>query len=211
MAAPPEITCTNLSGIFVLNKSLSDDIDSMLALQGLSWFTRKAIQLATVVLTIKEYKEAGELHIDITSVASGLSTTQENRTLDWTEREHKDKIFGTCRGKSRIWKTGDFKMEGPGAEVDATFLRAEQLKDGKDSKFLDDEHVQSWVKNMDAAGWQAEQSWGFEEVNDERRYTRRVVVWKGGDVRRARLVYDYKGQAGAEKKDDDDGLAYGDE
>ena len=32
------------------NKSLSDDIDALLALQGLSWFTRKAIGFATVVV-----------------------------------------------------------------------------------------------------------------------------------------------------------------
>ena len=32
------------------NKSLSDDIDPMLALQGLSWLTRTAIRLATVVV-----------------------------------------------------------------------------------------------------------------------------------------------------------------
>ncbi|KAH0841336.1 hypothetical protein FOPE_06517 [Fonsecaea pedrosoi] len=228
MAAPPEITCTNLSGKFVMvvkfllsrawvnltrykNKTLSDDIDSMLALQGLSWLTRTAISLATVVLTIKEYKQEDIYHIDITSVASGLSTTQENRTLDWQERDHHDRIFGNCRGKSRFWKTGEYKMEGPGTQEDAVFLQAQKLKDGQtDSKFLDDEHVQSWVKNMDEDGWQAEQNWGFEEINGERRYTRRVLVWKGSEFRRARLVYDYKGQA-EKKEDDDDDLAYGEE
>ena len=161
-------------------------------------------------LTIREYKDGGQYHIDIVSVASGLSTTVENRTLDWSERDHQDKIFGKCRGKSRLWKTGEFKMEGPGSEEDAIFLRAEKLKGGTDSKFLDNEHVQSWVKNMDAASWQAEQNWGFEDVNGDRRYTRRVVVWKNGEVRRARFVYDYKGH-GEKKDDDDEDLAYGEE
>jgi hypothetical protein len=32
------------------NKSLSDNFDPLLALQGLSWLTRKAIGLATVVV-----------------------------------------------------------------------------------------------------------------------------------------------------------------
>lgn len=66
MAAPSEISCTNLSGMFVMvrrsarhnparadqnqNKSLSDDVDAMLTLQGLSWWTRKAIRFATVVV-----------------------------------------------------------------------------------------------------------------------------------------------------------------
>lgn len=103
-------------------------------------------------------------------------------------------------------------MEGPGSEEDAAFLRAEKLKDGTtDSKFIDDEHVQSWVVNVDAAGWIAEQDWGFEEVNGERRYTRRVVVWKGEEFQRARIVYDYQGSAEKSEKDEDEDLAYGEE
>lgn len=195
------------------NKSLSDDFDPVLALQGLSWFTRKAISLATIVLTIKEYTENSTYHIDITSVASGLSTTQEDRTLDWAERDHADRIFGKVQGRSRLFKTGEYQMEGPGSPDDATFLRAEKLKDGQtDSRFLDNEHVQSWVKNVDGGDWIAEQVWGFEEVKGERRYTRRVIVWKNGQEQRARLVYDYKGQAeNKADEDEDEDLAYGDE
>lgn len=110
-----------------------------------------------------------------------------------------------------MWKTGNYEIEGPGSVEDATFLQAQKLKDGQtESKFLDEQHVQSFVKNVDAAGgWEAEMDWGFEDINGERRYTRRIVVWKNGDFRRARVVYDYKGQA--DKKDTDDDLAYGDE
>ena len=109
-----------------------------------------------------------------------------------------------------MWKTGQYKMEYQGSDLDATFLRAEKLKDGHtDSRFLDDEHVQSWVTNVDGGGWTAEQNWGFEEVNGDRRYTRRVCCWKGDQVQRVRLVYDYKGRT--DKKDDDNDLAYGDE
>lgn len=42
-------------------------------------------------------------------------------------------------------------------------------------------------------GWTADQIWGFEEVNGERRYVRHVVARKGDDWKLARLVYDYKG------------------
>ena len=52
MASPSEVTITNLSGKFVMNKELSNNIDALLALQGIGWLTRKAIQLATVYLTI---------------------------------------------------------------------------------------------------------------------------------------------------------------
>ena len=41
-------------------------------------------------------------------------------------------------------------------------------------------------------GWTAHQIWGFAEINGVRKYSRRVVVRKGKDVKRARLVYDFK-------------------
>ena len=164
-----------------------------------------------VQLTIDEYTKDNMIHIDITSVASGLSTTQEDRTLNWTDAEHSDRIFGKVVGKSRLFKMGDFSMEGDGPEEDAVFLRAEKLKDGEtDSKFLNDEFVQSWAVSQ-GGGWTAEQIWGFEEIDSKRFYTRRVVVRNGGKVERVRLVYDYKGQAQkAIARDESADLAYGD-
>ena len=47
MAAPPEITCTNLTGKFSMNKTLGDNLEPMLVLQGISWPLRKAIGLTT--------------------------------------------------------------------------------------------------------------------------------------------------------------------
>ncbi len=56
--------------------------------------------------------------------------------LDWTERDHEDRIFGKVKGKSRMFEgfgSGDhgFQMEGQGGEVDERFLRGEVDKDGK--------------------------------------------------------------------------------
>lgn len=182
----------------------------MLTLQGIGWWTRKAISLATVVLTIKEYTKDGVIHIDITQVASGLSTTQEDRTLNWTEVLHDDKIFGQVRGKSRMYKDPGFELVGPGGADDSTFLQGKKLKDMKtDSSFLDDEHVQSYVDSVNG-GWTAEQIWGFETIDGKKYYTRRVVAHKGDKVERVRLVYDYKGEVES-AKDEDDGLAYGEE
>jgi len=216
MAVPNNITIKNLSGKYVMSKSLSDDSDKLLALQGLSWFTRKAIGLATVVLTIKEYKdESGTYHIDVTSVASGLSSTQEDRTLDWQNRDHQDRIFGRCLGRSRV-VTGisNFEPAESYTPSDLDFLKGGHLKDGKSvSKFLDEESVQSYVKNQDSGhGWTAEQVWNFEEINGKRYYTRRIVVknGKGDKSEKVRLVYDYQGPV-PEAKADDDGLAYGDD
>jgi hypothetical protein len=163
-------------------------------------------------ITVKEYKDdKGIWHIDILSVASGITSQQENRTLDWTARDHQDRVFGAIKGWSRMVKLSDYQMESPGDQNDVSFLRAEKLKDGSPSKFLEDdsEHVQSWVRNMDAGyGWTAEQVWGFEEISGKRYHTRRVVVRKDDKVEHLRLVYDYTGPVSGESAEDD-GLAYG--
>lgn len=200
MAAPPEITIKNLSGKFTINKSLSDDPGALFSLQGLSWFLRRTIWLATVILTIKEYKEAGEIHIDITSAATGLSSTQEDRTLDWKDRPHQDKVFGKVSGRSRMvnLSSGKIEPQEPYDEPTKAFLQAKTLKDGKTASRFEDETalLQSYAKNLDSGyGWSAEQVWGFEEVQGKRYYTRRIVGRnaKGDKVERVRLVYDYQG------------------
>lgn len=200
MAAPPEITTKSLSGKFTINKSLSDNPDALFTLQGLSWFTRRAIWMATIILTIKEYEESGMVHIDITSQATGLSSTQEDRTLDWESRPHQDKVFGKVVGKSRMINLGTnaFDPQEQYDEPTKAFLQAKILKDGKtSSKFEDDTAlVQSYAKNQDSGyGWSAEQVWGFEEVQGKRYYTRRIVGRnsRGDKLERVRLVYDYQG------------------
>ncbi|KAL2041348.1 hypothetical protein N7G274_005730 [Stereocaulon virgatum] len=192
MAAPPEKTLKDLNGKWVMNKSLSDDYDRILEMQGIGWFLRKAISYATVTLTINQYTDSSNLtHFDIKQVATGgVQGTTENRTLDWTWRDHKDGIFGNVKGRSRWVKLGDVDDD-------------EFLKVGYDD--LEGEHVQAWAENVEK-GWTADQIWGFEQINGERRYVRHVVVRKGDDWKQARLVYDYQG---AGKKDDDDAdLAY---
>ena len=65
--------------------------------------------------------------------------------------------------------------------------------------------MQSYVESKDK-GWTANQIWGFEEVDEKRRYVRHVVVRKADDWKQARLVYDWLGPAS--KEGEDDGLAY---
>lgn len=54
-------------------------------MQGISWFTRKAIALANLMLDIKQYRDDdGVEHIDIVqTLTGGIKGTTENRTLDW--------------------------------------------------------------------------------------------------------------------------------
>jgi len=181
MAAPPEVSLKDLSGQWVMNKTLSDDTDPILILQGIGWFLRKAISYATITLTIKEYTSEDSLtHIDIDQVATGgISGTTENRTLDWQFRDHEDGIFGKVKGRSRWLNLADL-------DDDDEFLRQGWLDEGG-------EFVQSYVESVDN-GWTANQVWGFEELDGKRYYVRHVVVRKGDDWKEARLVYDFQGK-----------------
>ncbi|KAF5698917.1 hypothetical protein FGLOB1_11708 [Fusarium globosum] len=185
MAAPAEKTTSDLSGKWVLNKTLSDSSEPILSLQGIGYLTRKGIGLATITLDINQYNAPPKppntstdvfTHIDITQSASGLSSTHENRCLDFNNREHTDWLFGTVRGRSRF-VTLD--------EIEEDFLKTGWLTEG-DGKF-----IQSIAESVDN-GWVANQIWGFEEINGERRYVRHILVTNGDKKVTAKLIYDYQ-------------------
>ncbi|KAI9866563.1 MAG: hypothetical protein M1813_001115 [Trichoglossum hirsutum] len=187
MAAPETVNMKALSGVFVMNKTISDDIDSILALQGISWLVRKAISYATITLSIKEYDEklddsSSVTHIDIDQTATGgFKGTTENRILDWTPREHSDHLFGELTGKSR-WR----KLEEIGGdEKDAEYLSTGWLDEVKETGL-----VESYVVS-DEGGWTARQIWGFEEFEEKRYYARHVIVKKDEEVKYAKLYYDF--------------------
>lgn len=165
---------------------------------------RRLISLATVTLTITQYTSSDDnsTHIDIHQIASpGNISSDENRILDWTYRDHSDKVFGEVKGKSRWAKL---------KEVDDH----EFLKEGYDD--LEGEHVQGYVESK-SGGWTVDQvslfwgdfpmcasgdrlanmvalslqTWGFETIDGKRYHTRRIICRKGDDWKLARLVYDY--------------------
>ncbi|EGE00299.1 hypothetical protein TMEN_2520 [Trichophyton mentagrophytes] len=214
MAAPKEATVHNLTGRWTMDSSLSDSTDPTLQLQGISWFTRKAIGLATITLHIKEYTEEDIVHIDIAqTLTGGISGTTEKRELGWNVREHTDHIFGSVRGQTRfIGSKKDGSKTVPDLEIQtkvgkeeedagvAKFFNGDVLADGSasDGWAVDESEgsepfLQSWVESVDN-GWTAEQVWGFEVINGARYYTRRIVVAKNGVCSKVRLVYGYIGQ-----------------
>lgn len=217
MASPPEVTIKDLSGNWVMvsylplsshhptlyssqtqaqvhqltpplqNKSLSDDTDAVLTLQGVGWWQRKAIGLATVYLSVKQYTDDNSIsHIDIDQTATGgIKGTTENRTLDWEVRNHEDHIFGNIAGRSR-WSTfqgidDEFMKEG--------WLEFEEEKGGPNGEF----HVENYALNEER-GWDTRQIWGFAIVDGARYYVRRIVVTKGDQVLKVRLVYNFTGR-----------------
>lgn len=167
------------------NKTLSDSSEPVLALQGVSYLVRKSIGFASISLDINQYtappkppNEATDLytHIDITQSASGLSSTQENRCLDNTFRDHSDWLFGSVKGRSQ-WVSVD--------DVEDEFLKKDWLAEGEGKNL-----IQSYVESQDN-GWIATQIWGFQTINGERRYARHVLVTKGDKRVQVRFVYDY--------------------
>lgn len=70
-----------------------------------------------------------------------MGATTEKRTLDWTYREHSDRIFGAVKGRSRWIRLADVD--------DDVFL-----KTGFDD--AEGEHVQAWAES-EGGGWTADQ------------------------------------------------------
>ncbi|KNG90406.1 hypothetical protein ANOM_001040 [Aspergillus nomiae NRRL 13137] len=218
MAAPADITIKDLSGEWTMDKTLSNPTEPILALQGMGWMKRKALNIATVTLSVHQHadeKDPKVLHVKIEqTVTGGIPGTTEYRITDWEGREHEDHVFGNVRGQSRLIRgsKGDDGKFRPNVEIATKtddedvkkFLKGEILADGKDTEgFVADNvgeeygegeglFLQSFVQNLDSnGGWTAEQIWGFELIDGKRYYTRRVVVAKEGKYEKARFVYTF--------------------
>ncbi|KXJ85973.1 hypothetical protein Micbo1qcDRAFT_186351 [Microdochium bolleyi] len=202
MAAPKEKTIADLNGQWLLNHKLSTPTENALALQGIGFFVRKTIGLATITVEIKQYEaapappnttDASVMHIDSTQSASKLSSTQEHRNLDGVSRPHSDWLFGSCEAFSKLVTEDDVKgwvVEKHGAFMGEGWLTGPEEATGPNGTL----HLYNYVENKDPkGGWTAAQIWGFQIVDGERRYTRLVTVEKDGKVETLRMVYDYIG------------------
>jgi len=185
MAVPADFSILDITGKFTMNKSLSGDTDTILYLQGVSWIKRKAIQYGTITLFIKHYKDDDNVeHVDIDqTITGGFPGTREERILTWTERSHEDHLFGPVVGKSRRVQV---------SELDEVFLTKDWTPDTVEHGVIQSHVISDTPKS--GTTWIANQTWGMEMVNDERRYCRHVkfIGPKGEDIE-SRLVYDYLG------------------
>ncbi|OTB02298.1 hypothetical protein M426DRAFT_322724 [Hypoxylon sp. CI-4A] len=210
MAAPATKTIGDLNGTWVLNKSLSDSVEPGLALQGIGWLIRKAVNSTTVTLQVKQYRgvptpaegAGGEVvtRIDIQQIASaGVKGTTENRCLDFVFREHSDWLFGHVRGRSRWIGAEELRAlasseDGEarkGSWVDSDFIARDWLEADAEKGGPDGEtHILNHVESLDN-GWTATQVWGFQDVGGERRYVRNIVIGKEGKFAEFKMIYDW--------------------
>ncbi|KAJ2919256.1 hypothetical protein MD484_g1144, partial [Candolleomyces efflorescens] len=186
MATPAELNVLDLSGRYVMNKTLSDNrTDTILSLQGVPWLKRKAISIGTITLYVKHTKDAnGAENINIDQVITGgIPASSEDRILDWEGRHKEDSTFGHVVSKTRRVKSD---------ELDIDFLKngwtADTYEHGLVHTYAESDTAKSGTT------WIANQTWGIQEIGGERRYTRHLKFTgpKGEDIE-AVLVYDYLG------------------
>lgn len=217
MAAPSNVDLNKLSGTWVMNKSLSDDTDAILAMQGVGWFLRRAIALATVTLHIKVYRapasaspSSSSSPTNLTAAATSIGAPQADDddspvTHIDIEQTATGGIKGTTELRTLDWTArphADYlfgKLEGKSrwvdlddpaqaAELPDEFLTRHWLRgDGNGGGPNGRMQVQAYVRSLER-DWQAQAVWGFETVDDKRYHTRHVVVNKASDGTERRAV-----------------------
>ncbi|KAI6047758.1 hypothetical protein EDC04DRAFT_2619802 [Pisolithus marmoratus] len=185
MAAPPSVTTKNLSGVFISNRHLSDSADELLRLQNVSWHKRKMAQMFNVALYTKHYTDDnGVEHIDMDQkLVGGIPGGSDNHTLDWQERDVTDLVFGLLSVK-----THRVSLES----IEDEFLKTDWTEDT-----IADGVIHTVISNKnpgDGHAWKAEQTWGFQLVDGERRHVRLASLTSSGKTdgpQCVRTVYDY--------------------
>jgi hypothetical protein len=199
MATPDDLTILDITGKYTMvrqalyfpvlsrltilpqNKSLSDPrTDDILALQGVSWFTRQAIKYGTVTLSLKHFKDEDAIeHINIDqTITGGLPGTRETRTLVWKEQENHDYVFGYYIGKSRRVSVD---------QLDVAFL-----KEGWTADTIKHGLVQSYVQSDTAksgTAWIVDQvkSSGFPNTLP---FYRQLYLYRPGELKRSKMRED---------------------
>ena len=179
MTAPPHKTLKDLEGKWKLNKSISDDITPVLALQGTNSLLQNAISSASIRLTISQPK-ADTYKIKQTATSASIPGTTEEYILDFEWRRNHDAFFGDVNGRSKWINVEDVAKQYPDVKGD--------WEQGDSSLILAE-------GGKPDESWTAVRIWGFEQVGGERRYTQRVKVWnKNGDEMKVKMIYDFVGE-----------------
>ncbi|KAL2843562.1 hypothetical protein BJX68DRAFT_154849 [Aspergillus pseudodeflectus] len=214
MAIPTDITLRTLKGSWGLDKTLSENMDGILRLQGVGWLTRKGIGAASQTLhftsAVETPPSSSETTVHITmrqTLTGGIPGSTEERYMDWVERERSNHIYGDTQSRSRLIK-GVRDAEGavrPDVEIQSKpgndaieeevkkFLSAGVPHLGsQENDDLSDLYIHDFGRN-EKAGWTAEQIWGLEVIDSQQYLTRRVAVVREDGYELARLVYKFNG------------------
>ncbi|KAL9058471.1 MAG: hypothetical protein Q9162_001767 [Coniocarpon cinnabarinum] len=164
MAAPKEKSLQDLSGKWKM--------------QGFNALMRSAIAHAPVYLDISQGSQGSSTKYNIDqSTTANIPAVKEEWITDWEFRESKDPVMGKVKAKAKWTEPKDVE--------DGDFLAGSWLDEGK-------EQIEAFVESPEG-GWTAHQIWGFEELQSQRMFVRRVVVKKDQQVEKVKLIYDYQG------------------
>ncbi|OKL60778.1 hypothetical protein UA08_04444 [Talaromyces atroroseus] len=183
MAAPDHVTMKDLSGIWVMSKSLSDDMEPSLKLQGIPWVIRKVVSWATITGRLKQtVDENGTTLISIEQTAtSGIKGETETHRLNWSPVTHASTMFGSQTVRSRWVILNDNAKSEDGRALDPF------LTEG----WLDRESPHVQVSIQSEKGWTAEQIWGFAQVEEKRYHVRKFLVRNNEEEAKVQIVYEW--------------------
>ncbi|CAK3992477.1 Hypothetical predicted protein [Lecanosticta acicola] len=195
MAAPKNLDIKDLNGTtWIANRSLSGDSDSVLALQGVHYVIRTILSAGQITVCIKQWEgEDGATHFEMQNqISAGLPGLTDTYKTDFEPKQYSDPIFGTVRDRSRWIGIEELEDEYQKTEWEEGTTKTLEL----------------FTDHLDT-GATTSQVCGFELIEGERRYTRRLVVKKGEEVLHVRLVFDYVGgedlENDADAEDDSEG------
>ncbi|KAI1177824.1 hypothetical protein F4777DRAFT_576641 [Nemania sp. FL0916] len=199
MAAPPEITINNLEGTWRMSKTLSDNMDPALELQGMPWILRKAVSFATITGQLSQTRdEKGITVIEVVQTATGgIKGENEIYRLDGSETTLGSGMFGVQKIRSR-WLdiSGTENANEAGRPVNIAgkptnpWLLEGWLREGDPDS---PGHINALVVN-EKAGWTSEQVWGFADIEGSRRRVTKFLVSKGSETAKILTVYDWLGK-----------------
>jgi hypothetical protein len=171
---------------FTLNTHLSTDFTQILNIQGVNALISTAASSATVHLLITSLSE-DKVIMKQTAMSSKLPGTEEEYPLDWTWRGSSNGLFGKVEGRARWGGVDEGRKEGGvvGGDERVEWVFGE----GEEERLLQ-------AEGKDAEGkWEARHLLGFEMLDGERRFTRRVFVRnKNGEEVRGVMVWDWVGE-----------------
>jgi len=100
-------------------------MDRMLELQGVGWMKRKAVGIATMTNYVRHYTDdSGVECIDIKNVLTGgLKAIDENRTLNWTDRQVNHDLWGPIVDRAKRVQLD---------EIDDEYLKAGWLPEAQE-------------------------------------------------------------------------------
>jgi hypothetical protein len=184
MACPETVTTKHLTGKLRLNKSLSDDIDETLKLQGVGYIKRTAIANFTLTLEPEQSTDDdGVEHVKVKQTLSGgFKAPADHLVLNDKEISKEDDLFGHLIARS--WRA---KVD----ELDIDFL-----KEGWSDDTVEYGLIAGVVKSDTAKSgrdWVIHVVWGFVVLNGVRRFARRFrfTTKEKSEPIYVKLYYDY--------------------